>query len=187
MLGLVKDTEAESSAAAANGETFVEDAAVLAGGEGAFGPEGEPARKAILAGQLVITAIESALKSVKTYEFQHGLVVLLRRYPTPLRLKLLDAVYERLGAEQADARLSLLLLTRELYDRAYVPGEEEQEVVLSGVELVDAIGRIAPQLKDVKSKPEGWGDVAAQWLLQWIQTVDDDSMVCPHLILLILD
>ncbi|BEI81559.1 hypothetical protein CcaverHIS002_0207190 [Cutaneotrichosporon cavernicola] len=44
---------------------FDGDVDALVGGDGAFGPEGEDARRAILSGQLVVHALESALNKVQ--------------------------------------------------------------------------------------------------------------------------
>ncbi|WVO14187.1 hypothetical protein L204_101819 [Cryptococcus depauperatus] len=101
----IKDAFADR--AVPHSEEYDGDLDALRGGEGAFGPEGEDARKAILAGQLVIHALTSALKAIKPDALierkKHGgmwyresLLVLLRDYPSPLKTKCVDLLYEEL-------------------------------------------------------------------------------------------
>jgi U3 small nucleolar RNA-associated protein 6 len=181
------------------GVDFDGDVDALVGGDGAFGPEGEDARRAILTGQLVVHALESALKKVPIgnegrdagvdptvaddgMAFREGLLEMLRRYPSPLRKKALGVVYadlERVAAEaeRDGARARLALLTRPLYDRAYEAGEEEQGgIVLKGVELVDALGAIGKEVRSVAKKagPE-WADVTGAWLAERIAETNDNA------------
>lgn len=151
--------------------TLDSDAAALVGGEGAFGPEGESARKAILAGQLVVQAIRSALESISTLDFRDELVKMLRIYPSPLRTKALEVVYEDLGGManiggRPAARARLSLLTRNLYERPYDSEvKDDRGVVLQGVKLVEEIGRIGKEIRRIaKMKGSDWRDVAGEWI-----------------------
>lgn len=165
----------------------------IVGGEGAFGEDGEEARKAILGGQLVLQAIRSALEGVPADEpeqligegsgmaFRQGLLDMLRMYPSPLRIKCLEVVYADLnsiGGEQK-GQASLMLLTRGLYDRPYDPAVKEQAgVVLQGVELVEEIGRIGKAIKGaVKGAGPDFGLLAGQWLDARIRESDNDDLV----------
>lgn len=148
-------------------------------GEGSFGPDGEDARKAILAGQLVLQAIKSALSAIpvltgKTPEgldFRSDLLNTLRTYPSPLRSTCLDVVYADLdriaaAAGQAGAQAKMVLMTRKLYDRPYEAGlKEDGGVVLTGVELVEALGEIGKEVrKAAKKAGKEFGEVAGEWL-----------------------
>lgn len=147
----------------------------LLAGQGSFGPEGEQARKAILAGQLVVHAISSALDAIPADEdtaFREELLGLLRTYPSPLRTQALGVVYDDLeltatrgGKAGAEARL--LALTKHLYDRPYDSSRrDEGTVVLQGVELVEEIGRIGKEIRRHAKGAKGsvWADVAEGWL-----------------------
>lgn len=162
-------------------ETNGVDPDVLTGGEGSFGPEGEDARKSILAGQLIIHAINSSLQAIQEeggMEFRKSLLDLLRTYPSALRSKCLDVVYadlERIsnqaGEEAAEARF--VILTKELYDRPYDPERKDVGgVVLEGGELVDAIGKIGKEIRAVAKSGKGgekWLDMAGQWLVEQME------------------
>ena len=166
----------------------------IVGGEGAFGETGEEARKAILAGQLVLQAIQSALNGVPPDEpaqlsgeksgmaFRQGLVDMLRSYPTPLRIKCLEAVYADLatvkGEQEGQARL--MLLTKGLYDRPYDPAKKDGGVVIEGVELVEELGRIGKEIKAAtKTAGQDFGLLAGRWLDERIRESDNDDLVSP--------
>ncbi|ORY29987.1 U3 small nucleolar RNA-associated protein 6-domain-containing protein [Naematelia encephala] len=177
---------------------FEGDSEALIGGEGAFGPEGEDARKAILAGQLVVEAIKPALEAIQPgtdtddvdsedgMAFRQGLVQMLRTYPSPLRTKCLEAIYEELGriadrGEQQGAKARLVLVTKALYDQAYDPDRKDQGgVVLEGVELVEEYGRIAKEIRKIAKSMTGpdWGDAVGPWLVEQIkQNVENTDLV----------
>ncbi|WVW82805.1 hypothetical protein I302_104816 [Kwoniella bestiolae CBS 10118] len=177
------------------------DQDALRGGAGAFGEEGEEARKSILAGQLVIHALTSALEAIPSHAspderetedgmgFREGLIWMFRGYPSPLRRKCLDFVYEELEAVLAQgdnnklaARARLLLLIRGLYDREYDPEAEtvpQGEFVLEGVELVEQLGKIG---KDIRRSIKGgdgkrnkeWIEVVGQWLIEQIGKMESN-------------
>lgn len=166
------------------------DPDALTGGEGSFGPEGEDARKSILSGQLVIHAINSALTSISSTEvggteFRLSLLDTLRIYPSALRSKCLQVVYEDLEtissqtgtSEAATARFTLV--TNELYDRPYEPErKDEGGVILEGGDLVDAVGRIGKEIRTVaKSGKYGrdWLELSGEWIVQQISTCGDNS------------
>ncbi|WVQ98984.1 hypothetical protein IAU59_006116 [Kwoniella sp. CBS 9459] len=111
LLGIKEGEDQGAQAAhidAEGDEEFEGDQDALRGGQGAFGPEGEDARKAILAGQLVVHALNSALEAIgpsaqisgedggNGMSFRQGLIDMLRRYPSPLRTKCLSVIYENL-------------------------------------------------------------------------------------------
>lgn len=175
---------------------FDGDAAALAGGDGAFGEEGEEARRAILSGQLVIHAIQEALGKVSPtgreiengevldgMDFRTGLIAMLRSYPSPLRTKALGVVYEDLekvaaagGMAGAQARLSLV--TRPLYDREYEAGEKPTAgVVLNGVALVEALGGIGKEIRSTAKKagPE-FVEVAGIWLADQTRAAENPDL-----------
>lgn len=169
------------------------DPEALTGGEGSFGPEGEDARKAILSGQLIVHAINSALEAIPIdIPFRTDLLDMLRIYPSALRTKCLGVVYDDLRRISDDpsvsksnaARASFTLITKELYDRPYNPEvKDEGGVVLQGAELVDAVGKIGKEikagLKHGKGGPE-WAELAGQWLLEQIALASsNDFLVCP--------
>lgn len=192
VLGLTEDAKEK-------GEGYDGDVDALVGGDGAFGPEGEDARRAILAGQLVVHALESALAKVPAGDagrdagadpavaadgmaFRENLLTMLRAYPSPLRAKALDVVYADLehivasgGRDGARARLALL--TRPLYDRAYEPGVEDKPgIVLEGVDLVEALGSIGKEVRAVAKKAgPAWGDVAGEWIVDRIRDAKDNT------------
>lgn len=167
----------------------------IVGGEGAFGQDGEEARKAILGGQLVLQAVKSALEGVPPDEpealsgegsgmaFRQGLLDMLRAYPSPLRMKCLEVVYADLqgvtGAQEGQARL--LLLTKGLYDRPYDPAVKDKapgEVVIEGVELVEELGKIGKAIKSAtKSAGAEFGELAGKWLDGRIRESDNDDLV----------
>ncbi|WVQ77662.1 hypothetical protein IAR50_007350 [Cryptococcus sp. DSM 104548] len=173
---------------------FEGDIDALRGGEGAFGEEGEEARKQILSGQLVIHALTSALKAIKPEAVIEGkkgggmwyretLLDLFRGYPSPLRAKCLEVVHEELQGIAASgfkvaSQARLLAISRRLYEKTYVEGEEpvkEGEYVLFGVELVEEFGKIG---KDIRKFAKGgqsqqWIEVAGQWLIGRIQKHED--------------
>ncbi|KAK1925110.1 U3 small nucleolar RNA-associated protein 6-domain-containing protein [Papiliotrema laurentii] len=154
----------------------------MTGGEGSFGPDGEDARKSILAGQLVLHAIRSALGAIegqKGMTFRLDLVRMLRTYPSALRGKALDAVHEDLGriAEGSDMKLAaqarLAGLTRGLYERKYVPGETDN--ALEGVELVEELGRIAKEIRRNAKEGSEFLEVAGEWLGEQIEAQKDNE------------
>ena len=147
------------------------------GGEGSFGPEGEDARKAILAGQLVVQAIRAALDAVKPndegLDYREELVKMLRVYPSPLRRTALDVLYEELGGlpdrqDDVGAKARMMTLTRKLYERPYTPGQTEDDgFALEGVELIDELGRIGKETrKEAQTRGPEWGDVSGSWLAE---------------------
>ncbi|WVQ78625.1 hypothetical protein IAT38_000711 [Cryptococcus sp. DSM 104549] len=167
-------------------EGYEGDADALAGGEGAFGPEGEDARRAILAGQLVVHALTSALKAIKPGDrtsigdrgmvFRGDLLKLFRRYPSPLRARCLDVLHEELGqiAVQQEGEVSaaarLLNISRKLHEKSYEEGETpvaDGEYVLSGLELVEEYGKIGKEIRKVAKelKSQGWTTEAGEWLM----------------------
>ncbi|WRT67398.1 uncharacterized protein IL334_004369 [Kwoniella shivajii] len=171
-------------------EGFEGDQEALKGGEGAFGPEGEDARKSILAGQLVIHALNSSLESVPSssengMEYRKGLLNMLRKYPSPLRTKCLSVIYEESesisqGDDAVAAEARLLILVKGLYDRPYDPEHNslaEGDIVLSGVELVEELGKIGKEIrKSVKSNKgnKAWLESAGLWLIGQIRRFDDN-------------
>ncbi|KAK8869541.1 hypothetical protein IAR55_000107 [Kwoniella newhampshirensis] len=177
------------------------NAEALAGGEGAFGPEGEDARKAILAGQLVVHALASALEAIPStaptnglegdgMTFREELLTLFRHYPSPLRTKCLSAMYEDLdtiarGDDTFAARAKLLSLARKLYDRQYQEEVEEDqgEVVLEGVELVEELGTIGKEIRKSAKGNHGsaWLDVAGEWLVDQIEGCEDNEQLREYL------
>ncbi|KAL1410974.1 U3 snoRNP protein [Vanrija albida] len=175
-----------ASKPAEGNEAFDGDVEALAGGEGAFGPEGEDARRAILSGQLVVHALESALAKVSAtghekdengdivsgIAFREGLLALLRSYPSPLRTKAQEVVYADLervaeGGGEAGAQARVLLLSRPLLDRAYNPDVVDQGgLVVSGLELVDAYGKIGKEIRSAaKTAGPEFLDEASKWLV----------------------
>jgi len=177
-------------------ETFDGDAAALAGGEGAFGEEGEEARRAILSGQLVVHALQEALNKVSAAEkvhedggklldgiaFRSGMIDMLRAYPSPLRTKALGVVYSDLEKIAADggvegAKARLLLVTRPLYDRKYEAGEKPTSgVVVSGVALVEALGAIGKEIRSIaKTAGPEWIEVAGLWLADRTAETNDNA------------
>lgn len=164
----------------ANGQ-FQGDDEELIDGQGSFGPEGEDARKAILSGQLVVHAIGSALQAAVTESgigLGEELLGMLRTYPSPLRSKALEVVYEALEevakkTDKAGARARLFILTKRLYDRPYDPTvKDEGGVVLSGLELVEELGRIGREIRRIAKGTKGsdWADVAGAWLGEQIDS-----------------
>jgi U3 small nucleolar RNA-associated protein 6 len=167
------------------------DPDALTGGEGSFGPEGEDARKSILAGQLIIHAINSALQAIQEeggMEFRKSLIDLLRIYPSALRSKCLDVVYadlERIAKERGEdaAEARFMVLTKELYDRPYDPERKDVGgVVLEGGDLVDAIGKIGKEIRSVAKSGKGgekWLDMAGKWLVEQMELCGDNTdLVC---------
>lgn len=181
VLGIASKPAAEGA-----DEAFDGDVEALAGGEGAFGPEGEDARRAILSGQLVVHALESALGKVSAtgYEknengdmvsgiaFREGLLSLLRSYPSPLRSKAQGVVYADLervaeAGGEAGAQARVLLLSRSLLDREYDPEvRDEGGLVVSGLELVDAYGKIGKEIRSAaKTAGPAFLDEASKWIV----------------------
>jgi U3 small nucleolar RNA-associated protein 6 len=174
------------------------DPEALAGGEGAFGPEGEDARKAILAGQLVVHALTSALEAIPLnappeeagdgIAFRESLLTMLRSYPSPLRTRCLKVVYDELeeasSARERNAALArLLLLTKGLYDRPYDPERRDDGgVVLEGVELVEELGRIGKEIRKASKEDTtgDWVDVAGGWLASQIESCGDNKDLVRH-------
>lgn len=175
-------------------ESGAVDPDVLTGGEGSFGPEGEDARKSILAGELVVHAIKQALETIMAdgvggMEFRDGLLAMLRIYPSALRGKALEAVYEDLdtiarSGGEIGAKARLTKLTRGLYDRPYDPAvRDEGGVVLSGVDLVEEIGRIGKGIK--KAANEGgqeWSTLAGDWLFSQLDQCEQNPELVSWLI-----
>jgi U3 small nucleolar RNA-associated protein 6 len=172
---------------------FEGDPEALIGGEGAFGPEGEEARKAILAGQLVVHALTSALEAIPLnaqpeeegdgIAFRESLLTMLRSYPSPLRTRCLKVVYDELeegskaGGRNA-ARARLLLLTKGLYDRPYDPERRDDGgVVLEGVYLVEELGGIGKEIRKASKEDTAgdWVDVAGGWLAKQIDSCGDNK------------
>ncbi|ORX33835.1 U3 small nucleolar RNA-associated protein 6-domain-containing protein [Kockovaella imperatae] len=152
----------------------------LDGGEGSFGPDGEDARKAILAGQLVTQALRSALETIEANAdgmvFRENLLAVLRVYPSPLRQIGLDLLHEDLSrVEQAGgkegARAKLLNLTRRLYEQPY-GSTSAGDLALEGIELVEELGRIGKEIrKTAKGRDNAWTDIAGSWLHQQARDV----------------
>jgi U3 small nucleolar RNA-associated protein 6 len=157
----------------------------LTGGEGSFGPDGEDARKAILAGKLVLQAISSALEAISVseqgLEFGLGLVEMLRRYPSALRGKCLDAVFDDLHQSENNAELDaeiraearLAITTRRLYETKYVAGEEYRG--LEGVELVEELGKVGKEIRKAAKGDAAFCDVGGRWLADQVQLHQDDE------------
>lgn len=165
-------------------------------GEGSFGPDGEDARKAILGGQLVLQAIKSALAAMPisststtaNMEFRDSILYTLRTYPSPLRSTCLEVVYDDLGriAEvggRAGAQARLQLLTKGLYDQPYEAGRKDTGgVTLSGVELVEELGKIGKEIrKGAKIGGAEFGEVAGLWLDQQIRENQSNSDLVSYL------
>ncbi|EIW70164.1 hypothetical protein TREMEDRAFT_29550 [Tremella mesenterica DSM 1558] len=172
--------------------TNIDDSA-LVGGEGAFGPEGEDARKAILNGQLVVHALTSALEAIPAntkdgqegdgLSFRHTLLVLLRTYPSPLRKKALGVVYEELGrvsvgTGELAARARMMVITSPLFDRPYDSVQNE----LEGVELVEALGKVGKEILNETKKRKGatsWLAVSGDWVIEQIKEhLQETELVC---------
>ena len=179
----IDETEGERSRDTSQGD----DRELLAG-QGSFGPEGEEARKALLAGQLVMHAIKSALEAIPIHEgvgFREGLLGLLRIYPSKLRSKGMEVVYGDLekmsgGDGVADARARLLVLTRRLYDRAYDSARKETPgIVLDGVELVEELGRIGKEIRQNAKMAKGsqWSEIAGSWLAAQLDSCAKDGRI----------
>lgn len=173
--------------------SFDGDQMALKGGEGSFGPEGEEARRAILSGQLVLSALGEGLRKVQPgdidkhdagtdgLQFRQDLLVMLRSYPSPLRAKALEAIYADLDSlttngrysEDIRARAALLLLTRGLYDREYVPGSSQKpgEAALTGPALVDFYGQLGAALKGASG---AMASAAGEWLLAQLPALDPE-------------
>lgn len=156
----------------------------LIGGEGAFGPEGETARKAILSGQLVVHAVSSALEAIPAVatdkkspksagmSLRNLLLDTLRTYPSPLRATALEPVYADLsqlatstGRIAAEARL--LLMTRGLFDRPY-ESQDAADSALDEVQTIEEIGKIGRAMKKEAKRLKGdaaWLEVAGGWLV----------------------
>ncbi|RSH93825.1 U3 snoRNP protein [Saitozyma podzolica] len=179
---------------------FEGDPEALIGGEGAFGPEGEEARKAILAGQLVVHALTSALEAIPLnappeeegdgIAFRESLLTMLRSYPSPLRTRCLKVVYDELeagskaGGRNA-ARARLLLLTKGLYDRPYDPERRDDGgVVLEGVYLVEELGGIGKEIRKASKEDTAgdWVDVAGGWLAKQIELCGDNKDLRDYLL-----
>jgi len=156
------------------------DSQARVGGEGSFGPDGEDARRAISSGELVVQALNSALKGIEGDEidglrFRRELVDLFRVYPSDLRGRCLGVVYEDLEkyAEELTAigaQARMILLTRGLYDREYdVDMEDKSGIILSGVELVEELGKIGKEIRGITKEggPDFLG-VAGEWLARRI-------------------
>ena len=174
------------------------DPEALTGGEGSFGPDGEDARKSILSGQLVIHALNSALTAVPATEprgmdFRQDLLDTLRIYPSALRSKCLDVVYDDLrqisSSSEAEtstaATARFAVVTKELYDRTYEPErKDEGGLILEGADLVDALGKIAKEIRAVAKTGqygETWLVLSGEWLVQQIsQCGENADLVCPH-------
>ncbi|OCF36392.1 U3 small nucleolar RNA-associated protein 6 [Kwoniella heveanensis BCC8398] len=168
------------------------DQDALRGGEGAFGPEGEDARKAILAGQLVVHALNSALEGIPPtaqlsgeqggngMSFRQGLINMLRRYPSPLRTKCLSVIYEDLeriaqvesqaGLEsgigikpEVRAQAKLMLLTKGLYDRPYDPEDEELGDGEIVLEGVELVEELGTIGKEIRKIAKS-DDAGKEWL-----------------------
>ncbi|WWC89825.1 uncharacterized protein L201_004753 [Kwoniella dendrophila CBS 6074] len=175
------------------------DQDALKGGEGAFGEEGEEARKSILAGQLVIHALSSALESIPItttinnqeqgdgMDFRYNLINMLRNYPSPLRSKCLSAIYQELArcsqheSGKLAAKAELVSLTKGLYDIEYDPEREqvgEGEIVLSGIELVEELGKIGKEVrKSIKGdnkENKDWIEVVGLWLIEQIDNFSNN-------------
>lgn len=183
-------------------DAVLEDDRALLGGSGAFGPDGESARRAILAGQLVIYALASALEAIPIQEgeleqekggmaFRSGLLQLFRTYPSPLRTKCLEVVYADLdvaaslasSAGETSAHAALAVLTKRLYDRPYDSSVRDTgSVVLEGVELVEEVGLIGKAIrKTAKTGDETFGEVAGHWLAKQMEECsqqDNEELVC---------
>ncbi|RXK42029.1 hypothetical protein M231_00750 [Tremella mesenterica] len=162
--------------------TNIDDSA-LVGGEGAFGPEGEDARKAILNGQLVVHALTSALEAIPAntkhgregdgISFRNSLLDMLRIYPSPLRNKALEVVYEQLGrvsdgSGELAARARMMVITSPLFDRPYDSVQNE----LEGVELVEALGKVGKEVLNETKKRKGatsWLAVSGDWVIEQIK------------------
>ena len=161
------------------------EAESLTGGEGSFGPDGEDARKAILAGKLVLQAINSALDAITVLEqglnFRLGLVDMLRRYPSALRGKCLDAMFADLQSVEQDAGLDaqikaearLATTTRRLYETRYVAGEDYSG--LSGVELVEELGKVGKEIRRGAKGDAAFCDVGGRWLASQVQLHQDNE------------
>ncbi|WWD16198.1 hypothetical protein CI109_100624 [Kwoniella shandongensis] len=187
--------------AAPTAEDYDGDVEALVGGEGAFGPEGEDARKAILTGQLVVHALTSALEAIPSnttrtetegdgMTFREELLQLFRHYPSPLRTKCLGVMYDDLdiiakGNDTMAARAKLLSLTRNLYDRTYQEEVEEDQgqVVLEGVGLVEEMGRIGKEIRKSAKGGQGtaWLEVAGEWLVDQIDDCADNEQLGEYL------
>ncbi|WWC60838.1 uncharacterized protein I303_103414 [Kwoniella dejecticola CBS 10117] len=189
-------------------EGYDGDINALKGGEGDFGPEGEDARKAILAGQLVVHALNSALDAIPPHthseegdglDFRSSLINMFRRYPSPLRSKCLEVLYEEVGRigitsspEQGQSKMRvakarLMVITKGLYDREYYPENEEREggeVVLQGVELVEELGKIGKEIrKSLKADKDDddWKEVVGLWLISMIGRFRDNAELTEYL------
>lgn len=113
---------------------------------------------------------------------------MLRTYPSPLRTRALEVVYEDLGraaggSGKIAARARLLLLTKGLYDRAYEAGAEDKAgLVLSGVPLVEEMGRIGKEIRrSAKSADSDWLDLAGEWLATLVESEDLDETLRDYL------
>lgn len=159
-------------------------------GQNAFGESGEAARKAIISGDLVITVLRSAFSNSSLgtdLEFHLQLVALFRRYPTGLRPRLLECVYEHMQQEPTlkwNPVARRTILERTLFDAPYDPEADakrsEGDVVVQGEELVAELGKVVKALRaPVGEAPEGWtrtwNEEVGMWLLRWADRMSDNQ------------
>ncbi|KAJ9111000.1 hypothetical protein QFC22_006645 [Naganishia vaughanmartiniae] len=155
-------------------------------GQHAFGASGETARKAIIRGDLIITVLSSTFSHPvlgNDLEFHLSLIHLFRRYPTGLRLRLLDAVYDHIEHAPAlrwNPVAQRTVIERALYDAPYDPEREskqkfeakdEDRVVLSGEALVAELGKIVKSLRAKGSSEEAASDQPQDWEQKWNEEV----------------
>jgi U3 small nucleolar RNA-associated protein 6 len=171
-------------------------------GQNAFGSSGEPGRRAIVRGDLVMAVLRSSFSRPgmkESVDWHVSLIRLLRSYPTGLRTALLEVIYDSL-AMLPETSAQRVVLTKGLYDRTYRSDERlsrldedrgfelddaEDEVVLEGEELVKELGNVVSAMQgtpDVLSGREvEWNEEVGLWLIKWAGRVQDNEALVSDL------
>lgn len=166
-------------------------------GMGAFGESGESARKQLINGQLVLTVLNNSFNRpglAHDLGYRLRLIELFRTYPTGLRRKLLDCVYESMRADErlrGDWTARRVRVECGLFDRGYDPEVDEREVgevvrgrvegegervVVMGEEKVRMISRVVEKLRGRQDDVEDLllvREERERWRAGWDEVVGD--------------
>ncbi|KAF8556325.1 hypothetical protein OG21DRAFT_1459349 [Imleria badia] len=133
------------------------------------GDEGEAARKAIMDGAIVKSALSSAAKALPTVKLFVELEALIRSYPCQLRLRttLLDHVYSLLQeALPDDPRAIQMHATRRLHDPHFVDGEKLIDALQSANERLTTAVKASWGTSSTAAHPsvsEIYADFVSEW------------------------
>lgn len=144
-------------------------------------------RRAVMEGAVVRVVWSSALKALPAdLKLYQSFINLFRAFPTPLRMGLLEMVYEDLMSAEnglgGKAESWMILAGKGFEDKEYSPDEGKEREPLEGRALIDAIKSMVAGFKKGVETLEGREqgrllEIFANQVRAWEAKVEDDGLV----------